>query len=109
MARGTNRLVNGRNVDLLKYRTQSDWELRDRVAAGSVLLRMVKFSLDIELRQLHIAKGVPEADLWPACVIRIVEGMPVFHPQPINVEPFAPRVCARLSSEVRSYAPTIWP
>ena len=77
MARGTNRLVNGRNVDLLKYRTQSDWELRDRVAAGSVLLRMVKFSLDIELRQLHIAKGVPEADLWPACVIRIVEGMPV--------------------------------
>lgn len=57
MARGSNRLAKGRNVDLLQYRTQGNWELGHHVAAGSVLLSALKFSLDIELCNLHIAKG----------------------------------------------------
>jgi hypothetical protein len=57
VARGSNRLAKGRNVDQMQYRTQGNRELGHHVAAGSVLLSALKFSLDIELRHLDIAKG----------------------------------------------------
>ena len=57
VARGSNRLAKGRNVDLLQYRTQGNRELGHHVTGGSILLSALKFSLDIQLRHLHIAKG----------------------------------------------------